>query len=301
MSVSNRNRARPDRSLFLQDSFRNEGGYSPVFSREDMLAKWMTARVETTLMKGMRALGHCYLQDAAFPQLSVGGARYQRNTGDSGRVRIGAISYLTGTQAAHLGLGSFRTHGRHVSDRSREAFSTLREKLGIPEKDIQGALPDNTLWLGAIQAAESATWIQAAFINQVEAKIERLLHKELGAVMPANVPTSAGEFRQLLQTAALRIFDTACNPQLHKNRINRVSKGELKQVLQYPKDTDPANLIFDGQGLVYLDKALEQMESANSEFTALANTLKLRIPAMADETIDMVMAAKTEAQQAAGL
>ncbi len=298
MSASKRSRVRPDRCLFLPNSFRNDGGSSPVFSSEDMLARWMNTRVETTLRKGMRALGHCYLQGVTIPQLSVGGARYQRNSGDSGRVRVGAVSYFTGTQAAHLGLGSVRTHGRHVADKALEAFSNLRGRLGIPQKDIQNDLPDNTFWLSALQAAEASTWIQAAFINQAEAKIEGLLHKELAAVMPSSVPKEAGELLQLMQTVALRIFETTCNPQLHRTRVARVSKGELKQVLQYPNDTDPANLIFGGQGLVYLEAARQQMDNENSEFTALKNKLKQTIPAMAEETVDMVLAAETEALNA---
>lgn len=77
-----------------------------TFSREADLPQHLSQRVATTMAKRRAMLAQLYADRSDTTLLNVGGALLQDRRGASSTLNIGNKSYFTGTQAAHLAIGT---------------------------------------------------------------------------------------------------------------------------------------------------------------------------------------------------
>jgi len=271
-----------------------------AFRQENQLASFSARRVEVTMRKYLYTIALLYAADARGPLVVVEGAKLQTGTGNSSRVNRAGVSYMTGHEAAHFGIGTFTMQGRAVSTVAQEQVLAIAQAHGVKPSDIPTRFEANGYLVVQAMVLDADTYVAPAFINRTEGLQEVTRQHYMLGLLPILVPGSRAELERSLVTGGERAIHllAAHNRAVVKpmeERLQQVLNGTAKEFLQDAADT--ANFLFNGQErdlLTAMIAMVKNTSSAGGEFHATIDLMKRRLPELAHDVAELADAAKAE-------
>lgn len=271
-----------------------------AFRDENQLASFSARRVEITMRKYLYTISLLFAAGARSPLVVVEGAKLQTGTGNSSRVTRGGVSYFTGHEAAHFGIGTFTMQGRAVSTVSQEELLALAQANGVQPGDIPTAFEANGYLIVQAMVLDADTYVAPAFINRTEGLQEVTRQHYMHGLLPIIVPTTRAELERTLVTAGERAIHllAAHNRAVVKpmeERLLQIQAGTAKEFLQDSADT--ANFLFNGRERDLLTAMLAMAKNtspAGGEFHAAIDLMKRRLPEFAHDVAELAVAARAE-------
>ena len=219
--------------------------------REDwQLPRFAARRVDVTAAKFMYAIAILYAAGEERPRLVVEGAKLQTGTGNSSRVTRQGVSYFTGHEAAHFGIGTFTLPEGAVSEWAQEHVRELAAAWGVGPADIPTEFEANGYLTVHALVFDADTFVAPAFFNRTEGLQEVARQHYMLGLLPVVIPETPEQLERTLTVAGERVVNLlAASPRAVlrpiEDRLREVTTGSGKEFLQDPNDK--ANLVFNGR------------------------------------------------------
>jgi hypothetical protein len=270
------------------------------FAREAQLPEFMARRISVTVSKFMFAVAQVYTEGQWHAPLTVEGAKVQHGTGNSTRITGPAgVSYLSGTEAAHLGIGTVTRQGEALSVQAARQVQIWRATSGLPATDPRSAFPANGLLAGYGLAHDASTSLAPAFVNQAEGKQEAIKQPMMTGLLPMFIPSGPGALERALNAVGVRVAeflagDPAAVLQPLNNRLDLLARGGagVREFLQHPSDVD--NLLFGGSEWSLLEAMRDAIRTADSSFHENMDRIINDVPIKAHDLAEDAEAAREE-------
>jgi hypothetical protein len=271
-----------------------------AFRDERQLAEFSARRVDVTVRKYLYTIALLYAAGARGALVVVEGAKLQTGTGNSDRVKRGGVSYFTGHEAAHFGIGTFTLQGRAVSAVAQEQVLALALARGVAPGDIPTEFEANGYLVVQAMVLDADTYVAPAFINRTEGLQEVTRQHYMLGLLPIVVPGSRAELdRSLVQGGDRAIHLLAAHNRAvvrpMEVRLLQLQGGTAKEFLQDTADT--ANFLFGGQERNLLTAMIAMVRNtspAGGEFHSAIDLMRRRLPELAHDLAELAEAARVE-------
>jgi hypothetical protein len=259
------------------------------FSVEQQLPEHIAARILATTRKRIAVIAMLHALEEKGHGLQVHGALLQDRRGSSSVQRINGKAHLSGTQAAHISIGTWSLCGSEVSE------VPLRElQAGPASLDMKGNLRRLTAYL---RAQSAMTELVPAFMNLGSSLIEVNAIHYMKGLLPVVVSADENSLSRQLDHEGHRMLDTLVNKRITlvrpiEERLQLIRAGRGEEYLQNPADT--GNLPFEGRESVFLQSLLEEMRNPQGKFSAAIETFARDLPRLAEEFAEIAASAQEE-------
>jgi hypothetical protein len=275
-----------------------------AFREEGQLPRFTARRVDVTAAKFMYTIAILYAAGVRNPLLVVEGAKLQTGTGNSARVGRGGVSYLTGHEAAHFGIGTFTLQGQAVSEWAQERIRGLAASRRIGPADIPTKFEANGYLTVHALVHDADTYVAPAFFNRTEGLQEVARQHCMLGLLPVVIPETAERLEAILSAAGERVVTllAASHRAVVKPieaRLRDLTTGTAKEFLQDPHDT--ANRVFNGRERDALTAMLDMVQGhgpAGAEYQGEIRAVRSRIFDRARDLAELAEAAREEQKEA---
>jgi hypothetical protein len=274
--------------------------------RENELPFFMGRRIDVTVSKLMYAAAQLFAEGRSYAPLAIEGAKVQHGRGNSAWRRIGGKSYLTGTDAAHYGIGTVTRMGEALSVQAARHILVWKATPNLPEDDPRAEFPASGLLAGYGLAHDASTYLAPAFINQAEGALEDAKHPLLVPFLPLVIPRSPEELERTLVATGVRLAEflaedpeAVIRPLNDRLSVLRQNIG-ANEYLQDPADVD--NALFGGAERNLLEAMRGAIQDPGSEFHDRVESVVKDVPLRAQELTELAVMSREEreADSAAG-
>jgi hypothetical protein len=267
-------------------------------AREGDLAYFMGRRTGETIAKFQYALAQAFVMGERQPLWSVEGALLQHGKGHSSSRMEDGKRYLSGTEAAHFGVGTITQRGEAYSVRSTRRMLQAARSAGVAGGDFASRIGagSDLATLGLVH--DAATYYAPAMINRAEGLLEGPKQELLRGVLPVAVAASPFELEAQIITASFQALEIltggagAIGP--IQERLRALQGGFGKEFLQDPRDPDSGNRLFGLRERTFLEAMLAAHQDAGGAFARELEGVARRIPEQAHDAAGLAEQAREE-------
>jgi len=259
------------------------------FTSEQQLPDHIAARFLATTHKRIAVVAMLHALEENGHSLQVHGALLQDRRGSSTVQRINGKAHLSGTQAAHISIGTWSIRGDEVSEVPLRELQANLASLRKKEKLRQ--------LTGYLRAQSAVTELVPAFMNLASGLIEVNAIHYMKGLLPVLVSADENSLCRQLDYEGHRMLDTLVNKQVTlirpiQERLQLIKAGRAQEYLQNPADTD--NLAFEGRESILLESFLGELENPQGKVAATIEAFARDLPRVAQEFAAIAAAAKEE-------
>ena len=207
--------------------------------------------------------------------------------------------YLSGTEAAHFGIGTVTRMGEALSVQAARQVQIWRGTSGLPPGDPRAEFAAGGSLAGYGLAHDASTYLAPAFVNQAEGKQEAIKQPFMTGLLPLFVPASPGSLELSLNAVGTRVAeflaeDPAAVIRPLNDRLDQLSRGSarVKEYVQHPSDTE--NLLFGGSERNLLESMRDAIQGNGSSFHEQVGKVVNNIPILAQDLARSAEAARGE-------
>jgi hypothetical protein len=268
-------------------------------SRESDLSGFLAQRIDVTVAKFQYAMAQCFARGEINPLLIVEGARAQHGQGHSSVRTDGGKSYLSGTEAAHFGIGTITMQGDALSIRAAGDLVRLAGEAGIRRRDIPSSFESSGQLIAYGLALDAWTYYAPAMVNRVEGLLEVAKQRCLLGVLPAWIPRDPVQLEQAMNFTAVRIAELMVGHRASVSpilaRLDELRNNlSAREFLQDPHDPDPGNKIFSGKESKLLEAEKAALDGSSSPLHSEVDRVIRRIPERSNELVEKAVEAQQE-------
>lgn len=244
------------------------GFYRPdfvsLFNRESMLASHLAKRLNATVNKRTLLFSILYAENRRDSPVYIGGALSQDFKGSSSYQTIQNKTYLSGTQAGHIAIGTYSVNNKQIG---QQGLGFLQQKSG--HEQVRVLYPNFSGLVAFALALDSSTELVPAYVNQSMGKIETQTIHYMKGLTTLYIPDTQNALVMQLVAESERMIDFFLNkkPTFIKpieQRLLEIKRGNALEYRQNPGDT--ANLMFEGKESQFLEAVLALLTNPASEF-----------------------------------
>jgi hypothetical protein len=280
-------------------------GHMFRLARESDLTGFLAQRIEVTVAKFQYAMAQCFAQSERYPLLIVEGARVQHGQGHSSLRIEGGKSFLSGTEAAHLGIGTITQQGEAVSVKAAHDLVLLAGSATIARRDIPTSFEASGQLISYGLAQDALTYYAPAMVNRVEGLLEAPKQRLLLGVLPPWIPRDPSALELAMNATGVRIAElmvsnrAAIAPILQ--RLDQLKNNlAAREFLQDPLDPDPGNKLFGGEESKLLEAEKEAFGQSTSSLQSEVERIIQRVPERTQELVERAVVSLDEQSAAKG-
>ncbi|WP_165248182.1 hypothetical protein [Paludisphaera soli] len=267
-------------------------------AREDALAYFLGRRAGETIAKFQYALAQAFVLGERQPLLSVEGALLQHGKGHSSARMEDGKRYLSGTEAAHFGVGTITQRGEAYSVRSTRRMLLAARSAGVAGGDFPtriGAGADLAT-MGLVH--DAATYYAPAMINRAEGLLEGPKQSLLRGALPVVVAADPSGLESQIITISFQALEVltggAGGIGPIQERLRAIRGGFGKEIFQDPRDPDPGNRLFGLREATFLEATLAAYQDPGGAFARELEGVARRIPEQAHDMAQLAVQAREE-------